>query len=85
MEIYPNSKTATMTPKEKANQMYFYYVRELSPITIEFDILSKKFALNMVDEILDEYNLLCNEYHCREDDPREYWERVKKEIELLTN
>jgi len=64
-----------MTPKEKAEQLY-------NKMVVDFDIdywQTKQCAIIAVDEIID-----CTKLRIRITKfSKEYWEQVKKEIELL--
>jgi hypothetical protein len=61
-----------MTPKEKAKELFDKYDFDHN----EFDY-SKEYALIAVDEIINEYFDKCLFSKC------DYWNEVKKEIELL--
>jgi hypothetical protein len=69
-----------MTPKEKAKELFHYYIKEL--LSAKYSIngfvikdLAKQCALIAVDEIinLDYFSV----------EGREYWQEVKQEIEKL--
>jgi hypothetical protein len=68
-----------MTPKEKAKELYFkmYDVYGYD----DYHLRAKKCALISVDEILDDDMYGMEEEHFEK--RINYWEEVKKEIELL--
>ena len=67
-----------MTPKEKAKELMFLFANKIQKYdTILYQKkLSKKCALIAVDEIL-------NEYWSHDTKRRDWWQEIKKEIELL--
>jgi hypothetical protein len=77
-----------MTPKEKAEELFYKFKNEFNWIEKDYDVDlyrdAKQCALIAVDEIvrLDIFN--CNwEWSDEDGDTREYWQEVKQEIEKL--
>ena len=65
-----------MTPKEKAEQLFYYYYNELKEHKdIYYIKTSKQCALIAVDEILNA--------HLFDLDEKQYWQQVRTEIENL--
>ena len=64
-----------MTPKEKAEELLNKIENPLQGVTL-FKELRKSLALIAVDEIL-------NEYWSHDTNRRNWWEKVKQEIEKL--
>jgi hypothetical protein len=74
----------TMTPKEKANELYFAFLKVLPDVVeIDKDTL-KNCSLLVINEIL--INMIffhADNKSFNEINKRRYWEEVKKEIEQL--
>jgi hypothetical protein len=73
-----------MTPKEKANELYFAFLKVL-PDVVEIDKDTLKNCVSLViNEILTNMIFFhANNKSCYEINKRAYWEEVKKEIEQL--
>jgi len=72
-----------MTPKQKANELFFKYYEIIEhTLSIEYVLIAKKCAIIAVDEILS----LSKIVSLRRDEvymELEYWIEVKEEIEKL--
>ena len=74
-----------MTPKEKAmdifNKMMHNIMYNCQPTLSE--MLAKQFAIIAVDEILSHITITTNQSGLIRDFQKEYWQKVKTEIENL--
>jgi hypothetical protein len=69
-----------MTPKEKAQDLYFAMINAGKGLTSSF--LAKQCALIAVEELCTEFFSLAAPQHIK-DEKFEYWKEVKQEIEKL--
>jgi hypothetical protein len=86
-----------MTPKQKANELFFKYYEIIEhTLSIEYVLIAKKCAIIAVDEILEteprypsdvDWDDVGGTYHyyyeAQRQDAQNYWIEVKKEIENL--
>lgn len=68
-----------MTPKEKAFNLYFSFIRDI----IADKEKAKKCAIKVCNEIINQYNFGKFDYKILDDAESEYWQKVKTEIERL--
>jgi hypothetical protein len=81
-----NNKLTTMKPNEKAKELFLKYSKgkdEHGWNLCEFDSCAKQCALIAVDEIFKIYELLDEDADIMFKTELNYWNEVKKEIELL--
>jgi hypothetical protein len=77
-----------MTPKEKAEELYFKYYKNLNIFSYK-RIKAKKCALIAVDEILDHAGMIWSGIYtetgmtAKGEIRKKYWQEVKQEIDKL--
>jgi hypothetical protein len=77
-----------MTPKEKAEELYFKYYKNLNIFSYK-RIKAKKCALIAVDEILDNAGMIWSGIYtetgmtAKGEIRKKYWKEVKQEIDKL--
>ena len=77
-----------MTPKEKAEELYFKYYKNLNIFSYK-RIKAKKCALIAVDEILDNAGMIWSGIYtetgmtAKGEIRKKYWQEVKQEIDKL--
>jgi hypothetical protein len=69
-----------MTPKQKANELFFKYYEIIEhTLSIEYVLIAKKCAIIAVDELINTH--LLSEKNIFDIHPVDYWAEVKQEIE----
>jgi len=81
-----------MTPKEKAQELFFKYTSELD-FALDYDICiiyAKKCSLIVVDELIESFDSIYDasiknieKYNGAKFGMKDYWKQVKNEIEKL--